>query len=256
MGDYVIGIDAGGTMTKAALFDLAGHELACARSRNVTVFPQLGWTERDPDAMWRAAAEAIRTVLEQSNTDPGDVLAISVSGYGSGLYLLDRAGNPVRPGIVSTDGRTSGLIAEWAADGRAAQVAQLTQQAFWPGMSLALLGWLQRHEPEVLEKTYTVSFCKDFLRGRLCGDLSTDFTDAGGSGILDTAAGTYSEEALRLLGMEAWQSKLPQIVPSEEIDGHISAEAAESTGMKQGTSVGRGPVDMYASAMQWQVTQP
>ncbi|TCO74127.1 FGGY-family carbohydrate kinase [Rhodovulum euryhalinum] len=256
MGDCVIGIDAGGTMTKAALFDLSGHEKSCARSRNVTTFPHLGWTERDADGMWRAASDAIAHVLEQSGTDPGDVAAISVSGYGSGLYLLDRGGNPVRPGIVSTDGRTAAMLAEWTADGRAADAAQLINQIVWPGQSLALLAWLQRHEPEVLERTHTVSFCKDFLRGRLCGDLSTDFTDAGSAGLIEVATGRYAEEALRLLGMEAWLPRLPEIGPSDEVVGHVTAEAAALTGLRQGTPVVRGTVDMAASAMASMVTDP
>lgn len=256
MGDCVIGIDAGGTMTKAALFDLSGHEKACARSRNVTLFPRAGWTERDADAMWRAAADAISHVLEESGTDPARVAAISVSGYGSGLYLLDREGNPVRPGIVSTDGRTADMLAEWTADGRAAAVEPLINQFVWPGQSLALMGWLQRHEPEVVARTHTVSFCKDFLRGRLCGDLSTDFTDAGSAGLIDVAAGTYAEEALRILGMETWLGKLPEIGPSEAVVGHVSAEAAALTGLRQGTPVVRGTVDMSASAMASMVTRP
>ncbi len=171
MGDCVIGIDAGGTMTKAALFDLAGREIACARSHNITTFPSAGWTERDPDGMWNAAAAAIAQVLTESGTAPGDVLAISVSGYGSGLYLVDRDGNPVRPGIVSTDGRTGGMLSQWVADGRASQIERLVGQYVWPGQSLALMAWLQRHEPEVVARTHKVTFCKDFLRGRLCGDL-------------------------------------------------------------------------------------
>lgn len=256
MGDCVIGIDAGGTMTKAALFDLSGHEKACARSRNVTTFPQLGWTERDADGMWRAAAEAISNVLEQSGTDPADVLAISVSGFGSGLFLLDVDGNPVRPAIISTDGRTHSLIEEWSQDGRAAAAAELTQQAVWPGMSLALLGWLQRNEPDILDRTHTVSFCKDFLRGRLCGDLSTDYTDAGGSGVLDVASGTYSQEALGILGMEGWLSKMPEIGLSQEVAGFVTAEAAALTGLRQGTPVVRGTVDMSASSMASMVTRP
>ena len=256
MGDRVIGIDAGGTMTKAALFDLDGRELACARSRNVTLFPQLGWTERDPDAMWRAAAHAIATVLESSGTDPASVAAISVSGYGSGLYVLDSAGDPVRPGIVSTDGRAAGLVAEWAAAGLDAEVAPLINQSVWPGQSLALMGWLLRHEPETVARAHTVSFCKDFLRGRLCGDLSTDYTDAGSAGLIDVAAGAYAEDALRALGMEAWLGKLPQIGPSDAVVGGITAEAAALTGLKQGTPVVRGTVDMSASAMASSLTDP
>ena len=256
MGDCVIGIDAGGTMTKAALFDLEGTEAACARSRNVTTFPQLGWTERDPDSMWRAAAQAISEVLQQSGSDPSDVIAVSVSGYGSGLYVLDRHGDPVRPGIVSTDGRAGDLVAELGRDGRAAAVAPLIKQSVWPGQSLALMAWLQRHEPEVLERTHTVSFCKDFLRGRLCGDLSTDFTDAGSAGLVNVATGAYSEDALRALGMDAWIPKLPEIGRSDEVVGHVGAEAAALTGLKQGTPVVRGTVDMSASAMASMVMRP
>lgn len=255
MGDCVIGIDAGGTMTKAALFDLTGAEKACARSHNVTSFPHLGWTERDPDAMWRAAADAISTVLEQSGTDPADVLAVSVSGYGSGLYLLDKGNAPVRPGIGSTDGRAADLVAGWVADGRATTLAPLVNQTPWPGQSSALIAWLHAHEPEVMAKTQTVTFCKDFLRTRLCGDRSTDFTDAGSAALIDVATGTYSDDALTLLGLEGWRDKLPDIGPSDEIAGYVTAEAAALTGLKQGTPVVRGTVDMSASAMASQLTR-
>ncbi len=256
MGECVIGIDAGGTMTKAALFDLTGAEKACARSRNVTFFPTLGWTERDPDAMWRAAAEAISTVLQHSGTDPGDVLAISVSGYGSGLYLLDSDNNPTRPGIVSTDGRAAEMVGQWAVDGRAQELAMLVNQVPWPGQSAALIAWLQENEPEVMAKTQTITFCKDYLRAQLCGDRSTDFTDAGSAALIDVAKGTYSEDMLRLLGLEQMMPKLPDIGPSDEVAGYVTAEAAAMTGLKQGTPVVRGTVDMSASAMASMVTRP
>jgi len=256
MSDCVIGIDAGGTMIKAALFDLHGNEKACARSHNTTTFPHQGWTERDPDAMWRAAAQAISAVLVQSGTDPARVAAISVSGYGSGLYLVDRAGNPVRPGIVSTDGRAVGLIGEWVAEGRAAAIAPHIHQGVWAGQSLALLGWLQRHEPQVLERTHRVVFCKDFLRGRLCDDLSTDFTDAGTAGLINVVTGHYADEALHILGMDAWRRKMPEIGASDEIVGTVTAGAARLTGLKQGTPVVRGTVDMAAAAMASQVRSP
>lgn len=255
MGAYVIGIDAGGTMTKAALFDLKGNELACARSRNVMVFSKPSWTERDADAMWRAAASAVREVLETSGTAPGDILGVSLSGYGSGLYLLDRGGNPVRPGIVSTDGRAVSIVNRWYDDGRGAEIEGMIQQRLWWAQSLVLLGWLQENEPEVLDRTYRVSFCKDFLRGRLCGDLSTDFSDAGAAGLLDCASRTYAIDALKLAGLDAWIPKLPDLGPSEETVGGVTKAAAELTGLLEGTPVVRGVVDMGASAMASRVTR-
>lgn len=256
MADCVVGIDAGGTMTKAALFDLSGRELACARRKNVMSFPYSGWTERDPDRMWHAAAEAVRDVLAQSGRSAGDVAAVSVAGYGSGLYLLDPQGNPLRPGIVSTDSRAAALVAEWRAAGLTALVEPMIQQRVWPGQSLALLGWLARHEPEILSRTYRISFCKDFLRGRLCGDLSTDPTDAGIAGLIDVTTGAYATDALRLLGLQELSTKLPPIGPSDEVVGHVTAAAAAQTGLQQGTPVVRGAVDVTAAAMSSGITRP
>ncbi|MGO4853288.1 FGGY-family carbohydrate kinase [Phaeovulum sp. W22_SRMD_FR3] len=256
MKNCVLGIDAGGTMTKAALFDYSGRELACARRKNVMAFPHSGWTERDPEGMWQATAEAIREVLTLADIEPQDIAAVSVAGYGSGLYIVDDAANPVRPGIVSTDSRAAALIAEWTEAGLAAQVEPMIQQRLWSGQSLALLGWLQRHEPEVIRPGHHVLFCKDFLRAKLCGDFSTDPSDAGIAGLIDVTRSAYAEEALHLLGLEAWLPMLPPIGAACDIVGGISAEAARLTGLAEGTPVVRGVVDVTAAALSSGLTRP
>jgi L-xylulokinase len=256
MKNCVIGIDAGGTMTKAALFDFSGRELACARRKNVMAFPYPGWTERDPMVMWNAAVESIREVLEIAGRGAQDVAAISVAGYGSGLYIVDDAANPVRAGIVSTDSRAAALVDEWTRAGLCAQVEPLIQQRVWPGQSLVLLGWLQRHEPQIMQSGHHVLFCKDFLRARLCGDFSTDPSDAGIAGLIDVTTSAYSTEALRILGLDAWLPLLPPIGPSCEVVGGITAEAARLTGLLEGTPVVRGTVDVTAAALSSGVTRP
>lgn len=256
MKDCVIGIDAGGTMTKAALFDFAGRELACARRRNVMTFAHPGWTERDPMLMWEAATAAIREVMATSGRRPQDIAAISIAGYGSGLYVVDDDANPVRAGIVSTDSRAAGLIAEWARDGLSAQVEPLIMQRIWPGQSLALLGWLSRHEPEMCKAGHHVLFCKDFLRARLCGDFSTDPSDAGIAGLIDITQTTYATQALAILGLEDWLPLLPVIGPSCEVVGGVTAEAAQLTGLAEGTPVVRGALDFTAAALSSGVTRP
>lgn len=254
MSKCIVGIDAGGTMTKAALFDLEGRELACSRSANVTIHSHPGWSERDAEVMWNAAANSVRQVLQESGTSASDVAAISVSGYGSGLYLLDREGRSVRPGIVSTDSRSLPIIAEWKAAGHFPDIESAISQYVWAGQSLALIGWLSRHEPEVLNKTHKVSFCKDFLRAQLCGDLSTDPTDAGSAGLLNMETGEYAEDMLETLGLSAWVPKLPEIGPSNEVVGGVSESAAKLTGLLAGTPVVRGTVDMSATALASNVT--
>ncbi|WP_420131356.1 FGGY-family carbohydrate kinase [Rhodopseudomonas sp.] len=256
MRERIIGIDAGGTMTKAALFDAAGHELACERQPNRMLFPKPGHTERDVEVMWGAAAKAVQALLDNSGTDPSDIAAISVTGYGSGIYLVGQDGHAVRPGVVSTDSRATAIVDDWRVDGRAARNEQRIQQRIWPGQAITLMAWLQANEPEVVDRTTSVLMCKDFLRSRLCGDISTDPTDAGIAGFIDVNTSDYAEEMLDDLGLSKWRSKLPPIRPSIDVAGKISSDAATLTGLREGTPVVRGVVDVAGSSLASGVTRP
>lgn len=256
MRERVIGIDAGGTMTKAALFDAAGRELACERRPNRMSFPKPGYTERDPEAMWEAAATAVRALLETTGTDAADIAAVSVSGYGSGIYVVDREGKTVRPGVVSTDSRAADIVETWRREGRIDRNESRIQQRIWPGQAITLMAWLQVHEPETFENAATVLMCKDFLRMRLCGDRSTDPTDGGIAGFIDVNTSNYSEAMLDDLGLAAWRPKLPPIRPSVDVAGTITREASIATGLMEGTPVVRGVADVCGSSLASGVTEP
>lgn len=54
MCKYLIGIDNGGTLSKAAIYDTAGKELAVASCKTELLMPNPGFTERNMDEMWEA----------------------------------------------------------------------------------------------------------------------------------------------------------------------------------------------------------
>lgn len=249
MADWLIGIDAGGTMTKAALFDADGRERACERFPNQMLFPAPGHTERDADVMWGAAASAVRLLLERTGIAPSAIAGVATAGYGSGLYVVDAAGNPLRPGIVSTDTRATALVERWRQDGRFARNAPRVQQRLWCGHSLALMAWLAEHEPDLVARAHSVLFCKDFLRGRLTGELSTDPTDGGISGLMDNVSRRWATDVMDDLGLGVWRGRMPDIGPSEAVAGAVTAEAARQTGLLPGTPVVRGLVDVTAASV-------
>jgi L-xylulokinase len=256
MEHHFIGLDAGGTMLKAALFDAHGQEVACVRSPQPMLFPGPGHTERDAHGMWQAAAEAMRSVLQKAAVSAGSVAGVSVTGYGSGLYVVDGAGQPLRPGILSTDARCAALVREWQVDGRAAMIAPRIGQRIWPGQSTMLMAWLARHEPGVVAGASHVLLCKDYLRAQLCGDVSTDPSDAGVSGLYDISNARYVEDMFGDLGLAAWRGKLPEVAPSLAVAGTVSLEAASLTGLLAGTPVVRGVLDVAAGAIATGVVQP
>ncbi len=249
MSGYFIGIDSGGTMTKVALFDLAGRELAVEASPSEMTIAKPGWTERDPNAMWRSACTSLRNLLARNAISADRILAVTPTGYGGGGYWVDEQGRATRNGIVSTDSRVTEMHARWAREGIADQLSQFNQQSVWGGQSLSLIAWLEENEPEVAARSRYFLSCKDFLRLRLCGDISTDATDAGCGGLIDVASGTYATGALNLLGLAHWLDKLPPIGPAAEVVGTVTPAVALETGLRTGTPVVRGVYDVVGCAL-------
>ena len=114
MTGYLIGVDAGNTMVKAALFDASGQTLAVAARGSETLQPAPGFVERSPEGLWQAASGAIRDCLEQAGVSGAQVLAVGAAGHGNGLYLMDREGQGL-VGIQSMDNRAETLASEIAA---------------------------------------------------------------------------------------------------------------------------------------------
>jgi len=249
MSSYLLGIDSGGTMTKAALFTTEGREVAAEYRPVPMLFPDEGFTERGPLAMWAATCESIASVIGTAAIDPGDILAVCATGYGSGLYCIDAAGEPTCDGVVSTDTRAQDVMLEWRSRGLDELARQTLSQDFWAAQSLTLLGWLQRHRPETMQRTSTILECKDYIRFRLTGECSTDVTDAAVGGLLDLGSGDYATSLMSALELDDWIDKLPPLTSPEAKAGEVTAAAAGATGLRTGTPVVCGAVDIVCSAI-------
>lgn len=256
MSRYLLGLDSGGTMTKAALFTVEGKEVASESSPVTMLFPMSGFTERDPVAMWAATCTAIRSIMANTGIDNQDIAAVCATGYGSGLFCVDRYGVPTYNGIVSTDSRAGDIVAAWHAAGLSESGQATLAQPFWPAQSLTLLGWLQKHRPDVAANTATIFACKDYTKMRLTGQVSTDVTDAAVGGLLDMRSGGYAKALMVELGLEQWLAKLPALLQPESVAGEVTSEAAWQTGLHAGTPVVSGGIDIVCSSIASGVTNP
>ena len=249
MAEYLLGIDNGGTVAKAALFTLDGREVAVASRKTEMLSPRPGWTERDMNRLWLATAASIQAILSEPRISPGDIVCIACTGHGNGLYLVDRLGRPVRNAIISTDTRAKDHVARWYADGVAKAVLPRTMQSLWPGQPNALLAWLRDHEPETLRQAGWILMCKDYIRFRLTGQIHGELTDMSGTSLIDVAQGDYSQKILDAFGLADLEHLLPPIRRSDEICGEVTPQAAECTGLAKGTPVANGMFDIDACAL-------
>lgn len=247
--NYYIGLDNGGTLTKAALYTAAGEEVAVCSAATELSAPHPGHAERDMERMWRTNCDVLRGLLDRAAVDPADVRAIACCGHGKGLYLWGSDGKPVRAGILSTDNRAAEYARRWAADGTAAKAFEYSCQQVLACQPVALLAWLRDNEPENYRRIRWVFECKDYVRFRLTGEAFAEVTDYSGTNLMNLHTREYDPRLLELFGLEAVADALPPLRLSTEVCGRITDEAAERTGLKAGTPVVGGMFDIDACAV-------
>lgn len=245
---YLLGLDGGSSSTKAVIFDTDGNVMGIGRETSRLEHPLAHWVERDMHVAWASATQAIHAALTAAGVDGGDILAVGVTAHGDGLYPLDRKGEPLGHAITSLDSRAAGIVERWSREGARDEVLARIGQMPFAFSPVALLAWMQEHQPERFSALGHVLTCKDWLRFKLTGAVATDFTEAS-TGFTDVNTQRYSREALSLLGIDSVFETLPEIRMPDEIAGHVCETAARATGLRAGTPVATGLHDVTASAV-------
>ena len=246
---YFMGLDNGGTTTKAALYDARGRELGVASRETAVIAPKPGFVERDMEEMWDANCAVMRDVIAQTGVDPEDIAGVAICGHGKGLYLWGRDGRPARNGIISTDNRAYAYMLKWRADGSEARAYAMSCQHVMACQPVALLAWLRDNEPEVMDNIQWVFECKDYVRFRLTGEARAEITDYSGANLVNLHTRQYDDALLDCFGLRELRRALPPLCGSLEIAGRVSPEAAARCGLKPGTPVAGGMFDIDACAI-------
>jgi L-xylulokinase len=256
MKAYAVGLDNGGTVIKAALYDTQGHELALASRQTPLITPKPGYTERDMQGLWLTNCDCVREVMEKAGISPKDIIGVAVCGHGKGLYPWGKDGAPAHNGIVSTDNRAWQYPMNWKRSGVAEALYPRHCQQLIPCQQASLLAWLKDHEREVYDNIQWVFSVKDYIRFRLTGEAYSEATDISGSGLMDVRNARFDRDLLERLGIAEVYGMLAPLRYSHEICGRVTAEAASLTGLAEGTPVAGGMFDIDACAIAMDITSP
>lgn len=237
----VIGVDGGTTAVKAVAFDLSGGIRATHHESIPVNYGKRGEAEQDMEAIWQGVAACLREVRAQC--PDGDVVAIGLTGQGDGAWLVDEEGVPTRPAATWLDGRAAERVNEWVSGGKADKVLKTSGTTVFGGLFPVLYEEFQESDPDVIARSATHLYCKDWLRFRLTGERLTDYTEASRT-FLNVATMEYSRDMAETLGMPDALRLLPPIVPSDGPGGVVTEAAAAETGIPAGTPVGVGMIDI------------
>lgn len=246
---YYIGLDNGGTMTKAALYTSTGTEVGVCSVETKMIIPKHGFTERDMDEMWRANCKVIKDLMSKTKVHAVDISGIACCGHGKGLYLWGKDNKPVRNGIISTDNRAFEYPQKWEEDGTAKKVFELSYQKILSCQPVSLLAWFRDNEPDSIKNIRWIFECKDYVRFMLTGEAYGEITDYSGANFLNLQTRRYDAGLLKLFGLEFAMEMLPPLKKSTDICGYITEEVAKLTGLKAGTPVAGGMFDIDACAI-------
>ncbi len=248
--DYLLGVDAGTSVIKAALFDLQGDEISSTSRRTQLDNSVPGRCETSMTGTWEAFAQTVRDLLQKASLDGSRIAAVGVTGTMIGAWLIDAQGQPVRNAMLWCDGRSQPLIRRLEAEhpGFLSEIFAIDGCVLETGCTLPLVRWLAENEPDALARAKTICCSKDYLVSRLTGKIQIDPTEASGMpGNIRTQ--TYDDRLFAMFGIEAYRHLFPTIKPSEEVIGEILPEAASATGLVAGTPVTVGAGDVPANVL-------
>jgi L-xylulokinase len=140
-------------------------------------------------------------------------------------------------------------VEQWKKDGSFSRVHPLNMQALWPAHSLCVMAWLRDNESEAFKKTKWVLNPKDYVRFRLTGEAFLEYSDASGSGLINTRDRKIDPAMLDLVGLGFLAEKMPPLKYAADLCGEITRTAASETGLKAGTPVAAGCYDIDSAGL-------
>ncbi|MFZ1382488.1 MAG: xylulokinase [Scrofimicrobium sp.] len=244
---YLLAHDLGTSGNKATLFDASGRLVASTVCGYGISYPRDRWVEQDPADWWSAVCTTTRELLDQAGISPTRIEAVSFSAQMMGCLLLGRDGEPLRPMVTWADTRAQKQESWMIAQVGMERGYRITGHRLSASYSAAKLLWIKENEPDAYAQAWKMVHAKDYVIYRLTGKLVTDFSDASSTNLLDIEQKVWSPELV-----DAFQIRpdlLPELHASTDVAGLVTTEAAEATGLAEGTPVVIGGGDGSCAAV-------
>lgn len=240
-----IGIDLGTSAVKIVLVN-NDHVLVASTERSFsTKRPKPGWSEQDPDVWFENVAAGLDELAEKYRDKMVQVAGIGLSGQMHGVVLLDKHDEPVRRAILWNDGRAVVEAAELNL--AEPELVEITGVQAMPGFTGPKLLWLSRNEPENMDAAKLLLFPKDYVRMKLCGEKSTDVSDAAGSWLLDQKRRQWSRGSIS--ACRADSLTFPEVFESAQPTGVLHTELANRWALPKGVIIAAGAGDVASGCV-------
>ena len=224
MADVILAIDQGTTGTTVALMNANGRLLGSVNTEFPQIYPQPGWVEHDPEAIWESVLRSIRTLFRRRLAKPSQIVGIGITNQRETSVLWDRnTGQPLNNAIVWQCRRTTDFCEQLRQAGHEPLVRERTGLVLDPYFSASKYRWLLHNTPGIdrrLKQGRVAAGTVDaFLLWRLTGGAvhATDVSNASRTSLMNLNTLEWDPELLALFDVP--RQILPEIAPSSAILG-------------------------------------
>ena len=216
MTSHLIAIDQGTSSSRTVVFDESARKVASAQREFPQIYPQSGWVEHDPEAIWTSVLDVTREAVADSGIKQEDVAGLGITNQRETTLLWDReSGRCVYNAIVWQDRRTSDYCGELRDQGLEQTVIDKSGLRLDPYFSATKLNWLLDNVSGArsLADKGRLAFgtVDSFLLWRLTGGRvhATDATNASRTMLYNIHTQQWDDELLRIFDIPA--SVLPAV---------------------------------------------
>lgn len=242
----LLAIDAGTGSGRAVIFDLEGNQLAVGQEewihRSDPRYPASMDFEMDQN--WSLLCRCIKKALKESGRHNSSIKAISATSMREGIILYDENKTELW-GCANVDARATQEVKDLKAEypGLEENIYAQTGETFALG-ALPRLQWVKRHAPEVYERTQHISMISDWVLAKLSGEIVSDPSNAGTTGIFSLQNRQWAPDIAKSVGLH--DHIFPTTAETGVQIGTVTQRAADETGLFPGTPVimGGGDVQM------------
>lgn len=250
----ILTIDFGTQSVRAGLVNKKGEIVALEKIKYAPAYvsPKPGWAEQDPDYYFESLCKATNALVKKNKDKMDQVLGIVCDFFRDSVVCVDKNGKPTRPLILWLDERRAEGKEKLPLSARA--IFKLVGMG--PTIELnrkrSMAVWLQENEPEVWKKTDKFMMISTYINYKLIGKFIDSPCTQAGHLPIDFKSGKYYANPMKHLKGQIFgvpKEKLAELVPTGEVLGTVSKEAAKASGLPEGLKIFTGGSDKSAETL-------
>ena len=224
---FVLALDQGTTGSTALVVDADGEVCGRGYAELPQHYPEPGWVEHDPEAIWQTMTQALGQALGAARVAAAEIAAVGITNQRETTILWERAsGRPIHNAIVWQCRRTAGFCDRLRAEGLEAEVRRKTGLLLDAYFSGTKIRWLLDHVEGARQRAERgeLAFCTvdSWLLWRLTGGTvhATDPSNASRTLCFDIHRLQWDEALAKALSVP--MAVFPDVRPSAGVFGETA----------------------------------